>query len=157
MTHHTFLAGSKEDPRLEFLQELKKVLGEEGSIIVYNEAFEKGVLKELAEAHPEFEEWVNNILLRVKDLLLPFRSFHYYHPTQHGSASIKKVLPALTGKSYDDLDINNGEIASLSFVKSAFEEIPDEEVRKIRDDLEKYCCLDTEGMIWIVEELEKLV
>ena len=31
------------------------------------------------------------------------------------------------------------------------------EVKKIRADLEKYCELDTLGLVWIVEKLEKLV
>jgi hypothetical protein len=31
---------------------------------------------------------------RVVDLLLPFRGFRYYHRKQHGSESIKAVLPA---------------------------------------------------------------
>jgi hypothetical protein len=29
----------------------------------------------------------------------------------------------------------------------------DSEVKKIRKDLEKYCELDTEGMVWVVREL----
>jgi|SRR5438876_4961606 len=40
--------------------------------------------------------------------LLPFRRFHYYHPKQNGSASMKSVLPALTGKGYDQLAIQDG-------------------------------------------------
>jgi len=96
------------------------------------------------------------------DLLVPFRNFHYYHPQQHGSCSIKKVLPALTGKSYEGMEIAEGGTASLRYLYSvhgAYDgtKASPEEVKKIREDLEKYCCLDTEGMIWIVEELKKIV
>ena len=48
------------------------------------------------------------------DLLLPFRGFRYYHPQQHGSASMKAVLPALTGSGYEDLAIQEGGTASRS-------------------------------------------
>ncbi len=155
LKHYEFLAKGKEDPRKEFGDELKKVLGEKGSIIVFNQSFEIGRLKELAEAFPEYKEWVESVIDRVVDLLVPFRNFDYYDSSQQGSASIKKVLPAITGKSYDDLDINDGSAAFLSFLHITFDDVDEKEVKKTREDLLKYCCLDTEGMVWIVEELEK--
>ncbi|MFC1728212.1 DUF2779 domain-containing protein [Nanoarchaeota archaeon] len=155
--HHSFLASGTDDPRPEFIASLKSVLGDKGSVVVWNESFEKGVLNELAADFPSYEDWKNGIIARVVDLLVPFRNFHYYDPVQKGSASIKKVLPALTGKSYSDLDINNGEDASISFLTTTYGEVSEEEKEKVRSDLEKYCCLDTEGMIWILDELKKLV
>jgi len=89
------------------------------------------------------------------DLLVPFRNFSYYNPQQQGSASIKKVLPAVTGKGYGDLEINNGASASMEYERVTYGEAEDRE--KVRADLEKYCTLDTEGMIWIVDELGKMV
>jgi hypothetical protein len=74
------------------------LLGTEGSIIAYNSGFEEGVLKELVEAFPEYAEWLDGILPRVVDLLIPFSNFHYYHASQKHTASLKKVLPAVTGK-----------------------------------------------------------
>jgi hypothetical protein len=90
------------------------------------------------------------------DLLVPFRSFSYYHPEQRGSASIKSVLPALTGSGYDDLDINNGDAASLAFLNMTYGQMPAAERAKTRADLERYCGLDTEGMIRIVERLRDI-
>jgi len=155
--HYSFLAEGTGDPRPELLSQLKKVLGREGSIVVYNQVFEKGVLKELAEAFPDSSDWVDDVSGRIVDLLIPFRSFHYYHPAQKGSASIKMVLPALTGKGYDEMDINNGEDASLAFLEATYGNVADEVRMKIRGDLEKYCGLDTEGMMWIVEHLRQRV
>ncbi len=156
-SHHSFLAEGKEDPRPKFLEELKKLLDDKGSIVVYNQTFEISMLNELAVSFPEYNEVIKQYKDRIVDLLVPFRNFHYYHPKQAGSASIKKVLPALTGKSYDDLGINQGNDASLSFVRMIFGEDSKEEKDKIKADLEKYCKLDTEGMIWIVDELRKLI
>lgn len=155
--HYSFLADGTNDTRHEFLSSLKKVMGDNGSIVVYNQGFEKGVLNKLATVFPEYDEWVEGLNDRIIDLLAPFRSFHYYHPRQKGSASIKSVLPVLTGTSYDHLDISDGMDASLAFLDIITNNAPEEERIKIRKDLEKYCALDTEGMIWIVDKLKELI
>ncbi len=154
--HHGFLGDGTEDPRQAFLAELKRVVGDHGNIVVYNQSFEKGVLTEIGEAFPEYATWVKGTYDRVVDLYAPFRSFSYYHPMQMGSASLKKVLPALTGKGYTDLNIANGDDASLAFFNMAMGNCSNEEKSKIMKDLEEYCALDTEGMIWIIDELRRL-
>ena len=53
----------------------------------------------------------------IVDLLLPFRGFRYYHPQQHGSASMKAVLPALTGQGYENLTIQEGGAASREYLR----------------------------------------
>ena len=156
--HHSFLWKKKDDSRKSILDELKKVLGTEGSIIVFNKSFEEGRLKELAEIFPEEKEWVQSILDRIVDLIIPFRKFYYYNPKQKGSASIKDVLPAITAKdAYSELEINNGGDATLQFMNATFGEASEEERKKVYDNLEKYCGLDTEGMIWIVDELKEII
>jgi hypothetical protein len=153
--HHAFLAKGAGDPRPEFLAALKAAIGSEGTILVYYEAFEKARLRELAAAFPEYKKWVSEILPRIEDLLVPFRDFNYYHPSQLGSASLKKVMPALTGVGYDALEIGHGQIASLRYMQMAFGDATAEEKRKIRRDLLKYCQQDTGGMVKIVNELDK--
>ena len=157
LEHFSFLAGSPDDPRPAFLSELKKVLSDSGSIVVYNQDFEEGILKGLAVAFPEYDDWVTGIRDRLVDLLQPFRSFYYYHPKQKGSASIKKVLPALTGKSYDGMEIAEGNEASNKFYNVTYGKATEEERNKVRQDLEEYCALDTEGMIWIANKLRELI
>ena len=154
--HYSFLADGTDDPRSEFIASLKSVLGNSGSIVVYNQSFEKGVLKALATLFPEYRGWVADLNDRVIDLLAPFRSFHYYDSRQKGSASIKNVLPVLTGTGYDHLDISDGMNASLAFLDIISNSVSEEERIKIMKDLEIYCALDTEGMIWIVEKLKEL-
>jgi len=80
--HYSFLFKGKQDPRPSLLEELQKVLGVSGSIIAYNKGFEEGIIKDLGEASPECEDWVNQVLSRMIDLLAPFRNFDYYHPSQ---------------------------------------------------------------------------
>ncbi len=160
--HYSFIAEGSEDPRPRFLEELKKYLGTSGNIIIYNQSFEQTVLKNLAEYSPKYKEWIDSIIKRMVDLLVPFRDFSYYHPKQKGSASIKKVLPALTGITYDDFEIANGSQASLAYLfiihgNYSREKATPEEINKIRIDLEKYCGQDTEAMIWILEKLEELI
>jgi len=155
--HYSFLADGRNDSRPAFMRQLKADLPETGSVIVYNASFEQGRLKECSELLPEFKSWKQKVDRRVVDLLLPFRGFRYYHPSQEGSASMKAVLPALTGRSYDELEIKEGGTASMEYMRVTFSDVPDAERRKVRAALEKYCGLDTEGMAWIVAELRKLV
>lgn len=153
----SFLANGRADPRPSLLSELIKMLGDKGSIVAYNASFEKDVLGQLGEAFPKHKGWVEGILDRVVDLLIPFRSFLYYHPAQKGSASLKNVLPSLTGKSYEGMSIDNGEDASLAFQQITYGDVSDEVRNQVREDLEEYCCQDTEGMILIMDKLKGIV
>jgi hypothetical protein len=156
--HVSFLADGTKDPRPEFISALKENLGDKGNIIVYNERFEKGIIKESVEVFSDYQEWSENILTRLKDLLHPFKNFHFYHPKQNGSASIKKVLPIFSEDvKYDDLVIKNGEDASISYYTSHFGNVPADEKKVIREALEKYCELDTFAEIILVEKLSEMV
>ncbi len=154
--HYSYLTSGTGDPRPGLLVELQKVLGAYGSIIAYNKGFEEGCLRDMAAAFPEYSDWVEQVCSRLVDLLAPFSNFHYYHPAQKGSASLKRVLPAITGRGYEDLDINDGQIASFTFLAATFGDMPEAERAKVMENLEKYCGRDTEGMIWIVDKLRAL-
>ena len=143
--------------------EIRHKIDETGSIIVYYESFERGVLKELAEAFPDYSQWIDSILTRIVDLYKPFGNFHYYHSSQKGSASVKNVLPAITGLSYEGMEIADGMAASVYFLYicgnyGINESRPaKEEVEKVRKSLIKYCGMDTGGMIHILRALVKEV
>jgi len=154
--HHSFLAEGTEDPRPQILRELKGLLGSEGSIIAYNAGFEEGVLRELVEAFPEYTDWLKGILTRMVDLLFPFTNFHYYNASQKDTASLKKVLPAVTGKGYEEMGIGAGMDASIAYGRVMYGDSTEGEIARVRTDLLKYCKLDTQGMIWIVDELRRL-
>jgi hypothetical protein len=138
-------------------ENLLQWLPDAGSIVVYNAQFELGRLKECCQLHPHFKPWLANVEGWMVDLLKPFRAFRYYAPGQNGSASMKAVLPALTGRSYDHLAIQEGATASLEFLRVHFTVAPEAERQRVRRELKEYCGQDTEGMIWIVEVLRRLV
>ncbi len=154
--HYSYLSDGTTDPRPELLDRLKKQLSPTGSIVSYNATFEINVLKSCAGHFPQYATWLESIRTRFVDLLIPFREFHYYHPDQSGSASLKDVLPALTGQSYEGLEIADGQAASLRFREMAFGSLSEARKMEIRKALEIYCHQDTEGMIEILKALQRL-
>ena len=155
--HWSFLADGTADPRSDLMQCLRDRIALEGSVVAFNAQFEIGRLRECCASMPEHQVWLAQILLRIVDLLEPFREFLYYHPRQRGSASMKAVLPALTGRSYGHLAIQEGTMASLEFLRVHFTDVPEAERQRVRRELEEYCGQDTEGMIWIVEALRRQI
>jgi hypothetical protein len=154
--HFGFLAEGRDDPRPEFMRRLKAVLPETGAVVAYNAVFEKARLDECCDFLPEYRQWFPQVERRMVDLLLPFRGFRYYHPAQGGSASMKAVLPALTGRGYGHLAIQEGGQASLEYLRVTHGGVAEDERQRVRQSLEQYCGLDTEGMIWIVDALRRL-
>ncbi len=66
------------------------------------------------------------------------------------------MLPALTGRSYEGLEIPDGQTASRRFCDLAFGNLEEAERKAIRKALEVYCHQDTEGMIEIIGALRRL-
>ena len=158
LKHISFLAEGTSNPRLKFMQSLKDNLEEAGSILVYNQGFEKGVMNESAILLPEFREWYDEkILHRIKDLWDVFKDFSYYDPKQKGSTSIKYVLPVLTDLKYDDLDIGNGMLASLEYERVTYGDVEEGDRDKVIRALEKYCELDTLAEVEIVKTLGEVI
>ena len=155
--HFSFLPRTRKDPRPRMLEYLRDRLGEQGSIVAYFASFERQRLKECARDFPEHADWIDRALPRIVDLWAPLSAFSYYHPRQDGSTSLKAVLPALTGKGYDDLAIADGQLAAQRFLEMVLGGLPRPERDAIREQLEAYCGRDTEGMIWIIDRLWDLV
>jgi len=154
--HRSFLMDGASDPRPEFMRQLRADLPETGSVVAYNAGFETGRLKECCELLPEYKPWLRKVTPRIVDLLLPFRGFRYHHPNQNGSNSMKSVLPALTGKGYEHLAIQEGNTAGREFLRVTFGDVTAAERRRVRQNLEEYCGLDTFGMVLIVDQLKQL-
>lgn len=160
-THKEFLAEPKDfneisiDPRKKLIEQMKLDFGEIGSIVAYNATFEISRLKELAIEFPEDRDFIENIINRFVDLLIPFRNAWFYHPEMGGSASIKAVLPAIAPEfNYKDLEISNGGDASNIFLSMINNKFIGDEIFT-RESLKKYCERDTLGMVIIWEELIK--
>ena len=155
--HIMFLAEGRHDPRPEFLLKLRDAIGRTGPIVAFNAGFELARLRECCEALLDFSTWLREVEGRFVDLLTPFRSFHFYDPSQGGSASMKAVLPALTGKGYEALAIQEGGAASREFLRVTFGGVVDAERLRVRRELQAYCGQDTEGMVWITDCLRGMI
>ncbi len=148
LVHREFLHTDRNDPRPQFIQRLLEAVGRKGSIIVYS-SFESTRLKELAEIFPKFAPDLNRVRERIVDLL-PLIREHVYDPEFHGSFSMKSVLPALIpALGYDDLEIAEGNAASVAYAEIQEPETPPEKVAKLRADLLAYCKRDTQAMLEI--------
>jgi hypothetical protein len=154
--HRSYLAAGTADPRPEFMRRLVEALPLTGSVVTYNASFENSRLEECCEQLPEYKPWLKKLKPRIVDLLVPFRGFRYYHPAQHGSASMKAVLPALTGGGYDHLAIQEGGTASREFMRVTYGNVSAAERVKVRKQLEDYCGLDTLGMVQLIDKLKRL-
>jgi len=62
-------------------------------------------------------------------------------------------LPALTGKDYSKLEIQEGGAASREFVRVTFGDVSESERKRVWKALDEYCGQDTEGMVWILDVL----
>ena len=135
------------------MRQLRAALPESGSVVAYSASFETGRMEECCDLLPEFKPWSRKVKPRIVDLLLPFRGFRYHHPAQNGSNSMKAVLPALTGRGYDHLAIQEGGTASREFLRVTHGQVPTAERLRVRQHLLSYCALDTLGMVDIVRSL----
>ena len=155
LSHHEFLHKDLSDPRRAFAENLIQLCKKRGSIIVYNQTYEKTRNKELADLFPDLSEQLLAINNRMIDLLVPFKKLWLYHPSQHGSASIKAVLPAFTDLSYEDLEIGNGAVAALQYEAFAQGRTTDVEQASLWKNLSRYCEQDTYAMVLLLDVLRK--
>ena len=92
--------------------------------------------------------------------MVPFQRQQYYSKAMQGRWSIKYVLPALypgdPELDYHALEgVHNGGEASETFA-----DLPNhtpEEIKVMRQNLLKYCCLDTLAMVKVLEKLREVV
>ena len=153
LEHKEFLAKINDKNFIRhFAENLIKDIPDNGSVIIYNKAFEPVRNKEIAEMYPDLKDKLTRINNNMVDFLEPFKQRKYYTKEMQGSASIKYVLPALypndSELDYHNLPVvHNGEEASEAFLGLKGKSI--EEQRKIRHGLLVYCELDTYAMVKI--------
>ena len=148
LDHTEFLDLSGGDPSEPFAQALIASCGTSGPVYVYNAAFETSRISELATRYPALSDALLAINARVVDLL-PIARERYYHPSQQGSWSIKKVLPAVVPElRYDALDgVQDGGMAMEAFLEAIHPSTTLERKNQIEQQLLAYCKLDTYAMV----------
>ncbi len=159
LEHREFLAKEGTDPRRMLAETLCSDIPMDVCGLAYNMSFERRVLAGLADIFPDLCDHLMNIRENMHDLMIPFQKQHYYTEAMQGSYSIKYVLPALFPNEpeldYQNLDmVHNGSEASAAFMTMT--EHSPEEIATLRDNLLKYCGLDTYAMVKVLGRLKEL-
>lgn len=170
--HYEFLAYNMTDLREELVEKLCHLIKDDGgSVLVFNQAFERTRIKELAKFFPEYSEKLLGINERLFDLMhivktntklfeaLGFgtdraKQVNYYHEDLSGSYSIKKVLPIFSELTYQGMEIGNGMEAVYAY--AGFKDLSETELKEKRNALTLYCQQDTWAMVEILENLRKI-
>ena len=150
LQHVEFLSDSTDDPRELIAQALLDALGDDGSIVVYSD-YERRTINALAAWLPDLASQLRLLGDRLLDLLQIIRG-HYCHPSFRGSYSIKKVLPAMTGMSYEGMAIADGEAAGRGWLEMLDSREPARR-EELRSALLDYCSQDSLAMVRVWERL----
>ena len=158
LKHKEYLAWPGKDPRRELAEQLCRDIPMGVCTLAYNMTFEKTRIRELAELYPDLAEHLMDIFYNIRDLMVPFQKKQYYNRAMQGSYSIKYVLPALfpddPALDYHNLEgVHNGAEASAAFAE--METMSEEELLACRENLLKYCGLDTFAMVKIWKKLQE--
>jgi hypothetical protein len=162
--HLGFLATNHQDQRrLLVTSMLNDIKEDDGTIIVWNDSFEKTRIKELALLFPEYQERLLDIHDRIYDLMKVVKGdkdiqgesmMNYYHRKMQGSFSIKKVLPLFSHLNHQDLDVKHG--GEAMEVYANFPNYDKKTFDQKYEALIEYCKLDTYAMVEILDGLRKL-
>lgn len=140
-----------------WVQRLLKDLGDHGSIVVYGAAFERSVFARLGAWFPAHQDALAHASARIIDLQEPFVAFAFYDAAQRGKVSLKRVLPALTGRDYSELSVQDGLAANRAFrYLQSHPDLPETERDRITADLIAYCAMDTAALVLIMERLREV-
>lgn len=154
--HFEYLAAPDVDPRRELIEQLLDLIPEDGCVLTYNQTFEKGVLRNLAELFPDLAEAIDKRLENVRDLMVPFRKRDVYRWQMRGSYSIKEVLPAMVPDlSYSGMEIADGMAAMQAYHDMCALE-PGAKLDRLRAAMLEYCRLDTLAMVRIIDMLDSI-
>ena len=154
--HFEYLHEAASCPIDGLLFSLNKQIEPEGTILVWNQSFEKKRNEEMARYSPDHANFLSSVNDRVIDLMDPFSSDTIMDPAFLGSNSIKNVLPVMIPEfSYDDLKVKDGGSAASEWQRVSLNEAIDKDATYT--DLKKYCERDTEAMVLIHARLMEVV
>ena len=160
LEHKEFLGDGINNPIYDISNSMLNDLGTTGSIVAYNDAFEKGRIKEMAYIDTKNKNKLFRLVDRFVDLADIFQGGYCYNKSMGGSFSIKSVLPALFPNddelNYKKLDnVHKGDEASAAYL--SLKDLDEEKRNEIRSSLLAYCKLDTYAMVKIYQKLLELI
>lgn len=162
--HYEYLAPDHKDHREEIVKKLCELI-KDGTVLVYNDSFEKTRIKELSNIFPEYSFKLLKINSQIFDLMNIIKTntklyqnlgyskeeasmFNYYHKNLNGSFSIKKVLPIFSDLTYKDMEIGNGIDALVTYAN--FPKMNKKEYEHKYKKLIEYCKQDTWAMVCVL-------
>lgn len=156
--HREFLIENPDgDITRPLIERMGQDLSTKGTVIAWYTSYEKQRNSKLAELHPDYAQFLNEINEKMFDLMTIFSKAYYVDSKFKGSASIKNVLPVLVPElTYKNLGISKGDQASERWERMISSDTPGEEKEKIKRDLLEYCKLDTWAMVKIYEFLQSI-
>jgi hypothetical protein len=155
--HHEFLFTERGCPDAPLVAALKAALPTTGTVVAWNETFEKGINTKLGERLAHEAAFLQGVNARVVDLMDVFAKQMFVSPAFRGKTSIKYILPALVpALSYKDLAIQEGGTASETWNKIVSGEFDTDRIAQMRADLLAYCGLDSLAMVEIWRALRKV-
>lgn len=170
--NYSYIATKHIDLRKDLIEHMLDIIKPDGgSIMVYNQSFEKTRLIEMSKIYPEYKERLLDMTDRLFDLMHLLKgnkhlyealgyseeeakTINFYHDDLNGSFSIKKVLPVFSDLSYKEMEIANGTEALVAYAR--FPEMDETTFEKTYRDLLEYCKQDTWAMVKILFELRKI-
>jgi len=153
MTHHEFLSCDGSDPRRPCAEALIEHIPEGATIIAYNAAFERRVLRDLAAAFPDLASTLEAMAEATVDLL-PVARDHWYHRDQRGSWSIKAVLPTIAAElDYGALEVKDGGDAQTAWLEATGPACDPLRREALEESLKAYCARDTWAMVVVARAL----
>jgi len=158
VSHAEFVADQEGDSGRMIVEHMKTQIADIGTVLVWNKTFEMGRNTEMAERYPDLAEFLLSLNDRIRDLADIFSKDMYVHPGFKGSWSIKNVLPVIVpALSYKELEIGKGDQAMLAWWNMRDDKMSELEKETVKQNLLKYCGLDTWAMVEIWRELLKLI
>ncbi len=153
--HREYLHRTPDDPRPELARRLIGDLGTTGSVAHYTR-YERTQLAALARAVPELATDIDAVIRRLFDLE-PMIKNNARHPDAAGRSSIKAVLPAWCPDcSYVGLGINDGQSASVRYLRVVKGLADHGEADRTFSDLLEYCGMDTYAMVRLLSEMMRM-
>lgn len=159
--HKEFLSDDYDgNPMYGLCERLCQDIPKDSCVLVYNDSFEKTRLLEMANLFPKFRDHLLNIRDNIIDLFPIFKKHDYYVKEMGGSASIKKVLPALfpndSSLDYHNLNqVHKGDEASYAYL--SLKDLDLDKRKELRYNMLKYCQLDTFAMVKIYDKLKEII
>lgn len=158
--HTEYLGAAGTDTRRAVAEHLCQDIPADVCVLAWNRAFEMGRIARMAELYPHLAPHLMAIHNNILDLMDPFSARAYYTKEMKGKSSIKLVLPALFPNDpeldYRALEgVHNGGEAASAFKDMV--NLPSDEQESVRENLLRYCELDTLAMVRILEKLQEVV